>query len=75
MKYIVIIAVLVSLNALAHSGRTDSSGCHTDRKNGGYHCHQSEDVTPDKTREPASVDEQTEKSNQATKQQLFDETK
>ncbi len=23
----------------AHSGRTDSSGCHNDRKNGGYHCH------------------------------------
>lgn len=22
-----------------HSGRTDSSGCHNDYKNGGYHCH------------------------------------
>jgi hypothetical protein len=22
-----------------HSGRTDKSGCHHDRKNGGYHCH------------------------------------
>lgn len=25
----------------AHSGRTDASGCHHDRKNGGYHCHNS----------------------------------
>lgn len=23
----------------AHSGRTDASGCHHDRQNGGYHCH------------------------------------
>lgn len=25
--------------ALAHSGRTDASGCHNDYQNGGYHCH------------------------------------
>jgi endonuclease YncB( thermonuclease family) len=25
--------------ANAHPGRTDSNGCHNDRKNGGYHCH------------------------------------
>ena len=25
--------------AYAHSGGTDSKGCHHDRKNGGYHCH------------------------------------
>jgi len=24
---------------VAHSGRTDSSGCHNDRKKGTYHCH------------------------------------
>ena len=23
----------------SHSGRTNKSGCHNDRKNGGYHCH------------------------------------
>ena len=23
----------------AHSGRTDASGCHHDRRNGGHHCH------------------------------------
>ena len=27
--------------ALSHSGGTDSSGCHNDRKTGGYHCHSS----------------------------------
>lgn len=26
--------------ARAHSGGLDSHGCHHDRKNGGYHCHQ-----------------------------------
>lgn len=25
--------------ASAHSGGLDASGCHHDRKNGGYHCH------------------------------------
>lgn len=26
-------------SAEAHPGRTDASGCHNDRRNGGYHCH------------------------------------
>lgn len=30
---------LFSQPALSHSGRTDSSGCHTNRKTGEYHCH------------------------------------
>ena len=25
--------------AVAHSGGTDSAGCHYDHKRGGYHCH------------------------------------
>lgn len=25
--------------ALAHGGRTDANGCHTDRRTGTYHCH------------------------------------
>lgn len=24
---------------VSHSGRTNSSGCHNDNINGGYHCH------------------------------------
>ena len=35
--------VLISLfsigTAVAHSGGTDSYGCHNDHKKGGYHCH------------------------------------
>lgn len=31
--------VLMAAPVLAHPGRTNSSGCHNDRKNGGYHCH------------------------------------
>ena len=30
---------LVSSLALAHSGGTDSMGCHTNHKTGVYHCH------------------------------------
>jgi hypothetical protein len=36
------IAMLLAISctyAFAHSGGTDSKGCHHDRKNGGYHCH------------------------------------
>ncbi len=33
--------------ALAHPGRTDSSGCHNDRKHGGYHCHDGVPSTSD----------------------------
>ncbi len=31
---------LTALTAHAHSGGLDGHGCHHDRKNGGYHCHQ-----------------------------------
>lgn len=30
---------LLSLDVFAHGGRTNASGCHNDKKNGGYHCH------------------------------------
>ncbi|WP_305809623.1 MULTISPECIES: YHYH domain-containing protein [unclassified Shinella] len=29
----------MATSAFAHSGGTDSNGCHNDRKRGGYHCH------------------------------------
>ena len=40
---ILIAALVISCGSvlLAHSGRTDSSGGHNDRKNGGYHYHNS----------------------------------
>lgn len=31
--------LLIYTNVQAHSGRTDASGCHHDRRTGGYHCH------------------------------------
>ena len=30
---------LAYAHAAAHGGRTNAEGCHNDRKNGGYHCH------------------------------------
>lgn len=33
------LAVILSAPAFAHSGGTDSSGCHNERRTGGYHCH------------------------------------
>ncbi len=38
-KSIFIIAMLFANLAVAHSGRTNSSGCHNDNRTGGYHCH------------------------------------
>ncbi|NMQ29316.1 YHYH domain-containing protein [Candidatus Accumulibacter phosphatis] len=37
--FFAIAIAVVSGSAIAHSGGTDSKGCHTDHKTGGYHCH------------------------------------
>jgi len=37
--FVAIVLVVLSSVSFAHSGGTDSSGCHNDRKTGGYHCH------------------------------------
>jgi len=37
---------LASPVTFAHSGGLDSSGCHTNRKTGEYHCHRSPSATP-----------------------------
>ncbi|MDO4709082.1 MAG: excalibur calcium-binding domain-containing protein [Pseudomonadota bacterium] len=34
-----ILLTLLPALALAHGGRTDANGCHTDRRTGTYHCH------------------------------------
>jgi uncharacterized protein YdeI (BOF family) len=41
MKHIVaaILIAICSVAAFAHSGGTDSNGCHNERATGGYHCH------------------------------------
>lgn len=38
-KLIAVLMLLASGAVLAHSGGTDSKGCHNDRRTGGYHCH------------------------------------
>lgn len=36
---LIFVLLLIPLSVQAHSGRTDSFGCHTNRKTGEYHCH------------------------------------
>lgn len=36
-----VVSLLMANSLYAHSGNTDSSGCHNDNINGGYHCHNS----------------------------------
>jgi hypothetical protein len=38
---VAIISPLTENPVNAHGGRTNAAGCHNDRKNGGYHCHNS----------------------------------
>jgi hypothetical protein len=33
------LTLLLAAPAFAHGGGLDASGCHNDRKRGGYHCH------------------------------------
>lgn len=42
MKKMILFFMLLVINiTYAHSGRTNSEGCHNDRKRGDYHCHNS----------------------------------
>jgi hypothetical protein len=40
--------------ASAHGGGLDASGCHHDRKRGGYHCHRRPAIAAAPRRKPAS---------------------
>ena len=42
---VAIISPLTENPVNAHGGRTNAAGCHNDRKNGGYHCHNSGTIT------------------------------
>lgn len=33
------ILLIIPITAMAHPGRTNSEGCHTNKKTGEYHCH------------------------------------
>ncbi|HIF9200051.1 TPA: YHYH domain-containing protein [Photobacterium damselae] len=39
LVYIILSICIFSSSVQAHSGRTDSQGCHTDHKTGLRHCH------------------------------------
>lgn len=36
---IILFGITLTQSALAHSGRTNSEGCHTKKSTGEYHCH------------------------------------
>ena len=44
--FFIILSFLSIQKAFSHSGRTNSSGCHNNRKTGGYHCHNGGYVAP-----------------------------
>lgn len=37
--FVAVIAAVLSVSAFAHSGGTDSEGCHTNHKTNERHCH------------------------------------
>ena len=41
MRNAILLTLFFSTSLLAHSGRTNSEGCHNNRKTGDYHCHNS----------------------------------
>lgn len=73
MKTLIKISLIItSLNAFSHGGRTDSSGCHHNRKTGGYHCHKSKDtiIKPLQTREVASLEQEKKKEESNLKKNV-----
>ncbi len=55
-KILLILATGCSL-LYSHSGRTDASGCHNNRKNGTYHCHGTKEYSAVKpTKKNISID-------------------
>jgi hypothetical protein len=59
-KFKLLILLVVTYTAQAHSGRTDANGGHMDRKAGLYHCHKSHcsespTLTPHKTDSSSSI--------------------
>ncbi|MEK7538482.1 MAG: YHYH domain-containing protein [Patescibacteria group bacterium] len=47
----IIIALAIPSISFAHGGRTNAEGCHNDRKNGGYHCHNAKTSAPSPQRQ------------------------
>ncbi|CNI96309.1 DUF1283 domain-containing protein [Yersinia vastinensis] len=39
IRLALLLSVIISTPSMAHSGRTNAEGCHSNRKTGEYHCH------------------------------------
>lgn len=39
IKWSLLLCAMISTSVMAHPGRTNADGCHTNRKTGEYHCH------------------------------------
>lgn len=77
LKIIIIITLLVMpMVAIAHGGRTDKYGCHNDRKNGGYHCHNGGSVAaPQRMRSIQPAEAPISKASSLSPQQQTTEVK
>ncbi|MBH3069852.1 DUF1283 domain-containing protein [Serratia marcescens] len=56
IKVLLLLAILFTPSTMAHPGRTNADGCHTNRKTGEYHCHGSKSQRADYFREPVPRD-------------------
>ncbi len=50
--FIVLLAIALPIDSVAHSGGLDKNGCHTNRKTGDYHCHRGSTTSPRNSYEP-----------------------
>lgn len=57
---IIILSIFIPILAQAHSGRTNSEGCHNNRKTGEYHCHKSSASSIKEIRSPSSLKSEVE---------------
>lgn len=71
--FYLIIFIFVASNVLAHSGRTDSSGGHNNRKTGGYHYHGQPKYSPPpaQTTKPKSQSAGSKKSSDSIKEAMI----
>ena len=67
-----ILCLLITSSAFGHSGRTNSSGCHNDYQNGGYHCHRADETNTKEVnaRNPASTEEESTKEEKVPEDSL-----
>lgn len=68
-KILVLSAAFWLCSALfAHPGKTDAKGCHTNKKTGQYHCHNSKVIAKKKTETKKTENKKQETKNQNKKE-------